>query len=207
MVLIVLIPAVDKFTIKKALVGLSVLMFLVGVWALPHLIQIENWHGLNRMYSAFDEISRGAELMAENRSTERDSTGLRAALYMFGIHEFIETYGLGLGVGGIEARLMQENYPVAALHFFFLQMLVDFGVVLFAFFILCYAALVLKLIRIARNSNTQRLYYYAKCSAVSLLVAIPASMAPSVVHYILPFYILIGFALGILKLTSIRGES
>lgn len=73
------------------------------------------------------------------------STGFRSYLYSTGIKSFIETNGIGLGIGGIESYLNKLFGQHTAFHNFFLQLLVDLGILGFLIFMLFYLKLIYRL--------------------------------------------------------------
>ncbi|SFO79935.1 hypothetical protein SAMN05216190_10117 [Pseudomonas borbori] len=193
------IPLLYKHSVAGLVAVFVLPLFLGLILLIPSYFLVENY-GLLRMYSAFDEFSRGLDLIFSGAVQGGDSTSVRAEIYLFGLQKLIASYGLGLGVGGVEAMLIKEGFVITNFHFFFLQLLIDLGFVLFCFFMFLYFKLVTTLLRIAKRTLDRNMKYYARSSALSLMVAVPASMAPSGVHYILFFYVLIGFSLAIVKL-------
>lgn len=152
---------------------------------------------------SFDAIFNGAELLASGEFLTNDSTSIRAAIYMFGVQELIKTHGLGLGFGGVEALLIQNNFDITTFHFLFLQLLVDLGVICFSVFSFFYVYLIFKLYKIFKSDRGNEISYFAGASSLGLIVAVPASIGPSATHYILPFYIFVGFALSVIKVGSV----
>ncbi len=150
---------------------------------------------IERMLTAYDQIIILLQLINFGDIAPTDSTSHRAWLYLSGITELINSNGVGLGFGGIEAKL-EESF-----HSFLLQLLVDLGVIVFLFVLYFYILLIRKLRNLSMNGCSHpTLNYYARASSLSLLIALPASTVPSGVHYQLTYYILIGFSLAVLKL-------
>lgn len=191
------LPFFARLSYGKAIMIMLAPLLLAFILVLPEFVELS--HGANRMYSAFDSIVLGLQLMASGDIQPGDSTSTRAYIYLFGITQLFNSYGFGLGFGGIESLLIQYDFRIQAFHFFFLQLLVDLGVFAFAFFMFFYLRLALVLRSISNKASDKILSYFAKSSSLALLIAIPASVAPSGVHYILTFYLLIGFALAVVK--------
>lgn len=182
----------------KYLISVFVLMPIATLlFALPFFMD-DITPEVNRMYSVFEQSALLLSLISSGDIVANNSTTTRAFIYFTGITELINSYGLGLGFGGI------ESIVGASFHFFFLQLLVDFGVVAFSVFIYFYFKLIVKLRRISFSAINPNLTYYARAASLSLLVVIPASVAPSGVHYQLSFYVLIGFALAIIKVYNLE---
>lgn len=159
--------------------------------------------GVARMLDVFDQLARGLRLMGTGQIDLFDSVGTRAEIYLFGLREFLSNPAFGLGFGGAEARLTQEGFGITSFHFFFLQMLIDLGALVFVLFMCVYLGLAFSLRRIALRRSDAQLAYIAGACSLSLLVAIPASLSPSGVHYVLGYYVLGGFSLAILKVARV----
>ena len=162
----------------------------------------------NRAFSAFTEIDRGIEMIQANETDGGGSTFVRAQIYSFGIQELYRSYGLGIGIAGVGSLLAVETdffgdgHRIYSFHNFFLEMLVDFGALPFFIFLSTYISLALSNIRKSKVIRNQRLAYYSKASGLSLLVMIPASIAPSSIIYVFTFWIVIGFAIAIYKINK-----
>ena len=152
---------------------------------------------------SFDSLFRGIDLVLSDGIQGSDSTSVRASIYAFGIQELMSTYGLGLGFGGIEALMIERGFDITTFHFLFLQLLVDLGVFVYFLFLLCYISLIVKLYRIFKDSPSHNISYFAGASSLGLIVAVPASIAPAATHYMLPFYLFLGFALTVVKVNKL----
>jgi len=177
----------------------STFLVFIGIVALPAILAVllslsSNFDELERMYGLFDHTALLFTLLLEGDIVANNSTTTRALIYHTGIHELIKSYGLGVGFGGIE-------YIVgASFHSFFLQLLIDLGVIVFVILMALYFGLIIKLRSIYFYSRDPVFAYFSRASSLSLLLVIPASFAPSGIHYQLSFYLLIGFSLSILKI-------
>lgn len=154
----------------------------------------------NRAFSAFSQIERGVSLISSGYVTEVDSTSKRAAMYLMGVKELHATNGMGLGVAGIGSKLalnsdfFDEGKEFYSFHNFFLEMLVDLGVIPFVFIMYFYIRLALYNIKMSNRVGSERLRFFNKASGVSLLTIIPASISPSSIIYVFTFWLVIGFA-------------
>jgi hypothetical protein len=203
LILVILLPIYSKLTLSKTIRIMTLPIGLLCVFLLPNFFDFSSYSTV-RMFSAFDQLLRGLRLLFSGEINPVDSTSTRASIYIFGIKQLIQSYGLGVGFGGIEALLIRENFQIQSFHFLFLQLLVDLGIIIFSFLFFWYTVLIWKLYKISFKSDDSRLAYYARATSLSLIIAIPASVAPSGVHYILTFYLLIGFALSILKIYNLE---
>ena len=157
-----------------------------------------------RIFTIFDEISKGLSMIFSNPHdiNLESSTGFRAYLYSTGINKFIESKGLGLGIGGIESYLYETFGHRTAFHNFFLQILVDLGVVGFLIFMFFYLKLIYNLWR-SDSMLSNDINHISKILMVIVICAIFSSIAPSGIFYCLPFWAILGFALGIVYLKKI----
>ena len=198
----------QRLTVKHVIVGFLTFSVLLLILLLPIFFDLSFIPGVDRMYSSFHEVMRGLELMSTEASFSGDSTSARAALYINGLTWLVESYGLGVGLGGIEALLTNQGAVVQSFHFFFLQMLIELGV-FFLVFISAYFWLIRSLFSTAKKTDDQFAKYLLNSCGLALLLAISGSISPSSLHYELPFYVLIGFSLATLsvfKLNALDNE-
>lgn len=175
---------------------------------------LENVNLNNRIFSTFGQIERGVELMVNSSADSSDSTGQRSTAYTFGLQELFNSYGVGRGVAGVTTNLINKNVykesngvcslerGQCSFHNFFLEMLIDFGIIPFLLIMYGYLKLVRKLLSISKNKNNIMFSYYAKASALSLLTIIPASISPSSIIYVFTFWLVVGFSLSITKISK-----
>lgn len=140
-------------------------------------------------------LAKSSDIKAE------DSTSVRAAMYLYGVKELFASHGLGLGTAGVgsqlasETSLFGEDKDIFSFHNFFLEMLVDIGVIPFVIIMLAYLKLAFSLIKKSRYKIDKKLSYMAKACGLSLLTIIPASIAPSSIIYVFTFWMVIGFSI------------
>lgn len=172
-------------------------------WLTANSVRDNNRYVENRALSAFAQIDRGLNLIKDGGSQETDSTGQRAAMYLYGLEELKSNLVLGVGVAGIatklstEADLYEESSELYAFHNFFLEMLIDLGVVVFSILMMFYTWLAFRLIKLSRHQSNKVAAYLAKASGLSLITILVASISPSSIIYILTFWVVIGLALGV----------
>ncbi|TFL14845.1 hypothetical protein CSC67_05730 [Pusillimonas caeni] len=205
--MLMLLPAYLNYPLKRAALLVLALLFFSGSLAVFVSIAGIETYGIKRIFSIVDQIIRGISMIAWDPSFTNDSTGTRAHIYYYGLHRFFSSGALGLGLGGAESSLIHEGFKIQSFHFFFLQMLIDLGAIAFVFFIAAYLWLVLRLRTVGLKSGDQRMRCLARASSLALIVAIPASITPSGVHYELSYYIVVGLGLAILKVHSMEDTS
>lgn len=179
--------------------GIVSLFFVIFIILFPKDLNTLS-HG--RIFSTFDEIEYGLELMGSVNFDARGSTATRAFIYQYGLQELSDSYGLGLGVAGISTLLEFSGSQTTSFHGFFIEMMIDFGVIPFVIMLMSYFLLIYKLLYFSKSVSGRVLSYYCRASAYSLFIALPASIAPSSIIYVLTFWILIGFSVATVRLTS-----
>ena len=189
---------------RTRMFSLAIILAAFTIAFLFLLMTNEIGHNLSRILSSADEIMRGINLMQTGDDSANDSTGVRANLYSYALSIFLASPLIGVGFGGIESLLIERNFTIQSLHFFFLQILVDLGLLGFSLFFIPYVILILKLRSISNTSTDRFISYISKSLSLSLIVAVPASIAPSGIHYMLSFYVLVGLSLLTLKVEAQR---
>lgn len=148
-----------------------------------------------RMFSAISELNKGLEYFYGKSSIdEMDSTGARAYLYSIGFDNFKNTYGVGMGLSGIESYLLNYFGKQTAFHNFFLMILVDLGMLGLFFVILFYFIIIRKLylgFLYYRGSYLGKIY---EAFLFGVLLSIMASITPSGIVYLLPYWFFMGAA-------------
>lgn len=155
---------------------------------------------------AFSEVSTSfvaLKVFLFSRSDSLDSIGARQQLINNGIEALKESYGIGVGGGGSVA--VQELYGkvggvYTSMHNFWVEVLVDGGVLFFVILIVWYTLIMYKLFKITLYSKDMKLKYYAKASLLSLIGFIPGAMSASSVIYFSPMWILFGFSISVINI-------
>jgi len=124
--------------------------------------------------------------------TEPTSIGIRQALVKEGINVIKNSYGLGIGGGA--SRLIDVE-GIESMHFFWLEVVVEAGI-LFAFlFFIWYMSLIFSLYKIVKVCKEPEIKYYASASGLSLIGFIFGAVSASSTIYMLPMWILFGFSI------------
>lgn len=174
--------------------GVYILLMLATI-ATPLLILLSiETEPNSRIFTLLDQIHKGVSLILSGDINPSDSTSTRAYYYLTGIKSLIESYGLGTGIAGISSLLAQDNNTIS-FHFFFLELLIDIGVIPFIILMYCYFKKIWYLLKSSKNEKDYTIKYIKKSIAFALLIAIPASIAPSSIIYLLSFWVLIGLSL------------
>lgn len=180
---------------------IALLGFMAFIMLLFSIVLMKDIQLNNSVFSTFSQIERGVDLMRSEEIEARDSTGVRSFMYIYGLQELASSYGRGTGAAGvgsklaIDTELFGEDKDLFSFHNFFLEMLIDYGVLPFAIIMFGYFRLINKLKKYSAKANDTLLGYYAKASALSLLTILPASISPSSIIYVFAFWLVIGFSI------------
>lgn len=141
--------------------------------------------------------------LANQIQTGTGSGAVRATLLSDGLGLVNETNGLGVGAGNAETRV-HELGPVAVrvsnLHNWWLEVLVNGGIVGFALYLLFYVTLIRRQAQAARHSSDPLVRYMALSGAIALIGWIVGSIGPSTAIHFAPMWIVFGLSMGALVL-------
>jgi teichuronic acid biosynthesis protein TuaE len=141
-------------------------------------------------------------LLSEQLETQEGSGGVRASLLTDGLGLVAETDGLGVGAGNAETSVRSlENFPgVANLHNWWLEVLVNGGLVGFALYLVFYLTLLRGQVHAARRSDDRFVRYLALSGALALIGWVLGSIGPSTAIHFAPMWIVFGLSMGALVL-------
>ena len=141
-------------------------------------------------------------LLAEQLDSQQGSGGVRSSLLGDGLGLVAETDGLGVGAGNAENEVRSlANFPgVANLHNWWLEVLVNGGIVGFALYLLFYLTLLRGQARAARRAADPFVRYLALAGALALIGWIVGSIGPSSAIHYAPMWIVFGLGMGALVL-------
>jgi O-antigen ligase len=147
-------------------------------------------------------------LLAEQLDSQQGSGGVRSSLLSDGLGLVAETDGLGVGAGNAETEVRSlANFPgVANLHNWWLEVLVNGGIVGFALYLLFYLTLLRGQVHAARRSGDPLVRYMALAGALALIGWIVGSIGPSTAIHFAPMWIMFGLGMGALVLWRQAGE-
>ena len=147
-------------------------------------------------------------LLSGQRESGTGSGAVRDALLNDGLAIVGETNGLGVGAGNAETRVRAlADFPgVANLHNWWLEVLVDGGVVGLALYLLFFWTLLSGQARAARRSDDPLVRYMSLAGALSLIGWITGSLGPSTAIHFAPMWIMFGLGMGALVLARQGGQ-
>ncbi|HVG99836.1 MAG TPA: O-antigen ligase family protein [Miltoncostaeaceae bacterium] len=141
-------------------------------------------------------------ILGQQLETQEGSGGVRSSLLDDGLGLVAETDGLGVGAGNAETHVRSlADFPgVANLHNWWLEVLVNGGIVGFALSLLFYLTLLRRQVRTARRSRDPFVRYLALSGALALIGWILGSIGPSTAIHFAPMWIVFGLSMGALVL-------
>jgi len=139
-------------------------------------------------------------LLATQREAGIGSGAVRGSLLSDGLDLVKQTNGLGVGAGNAEDQVRAlANFPGAEnLHNWWLEVLVDLGVVGFALFVAFYLSLLRGQLKASRQARDPMIRWLGLSGGLSLIGFIVGSLGPSSVIHFGPMWIT--FGLGMLTL-------
>lgn len=149
-------------------------------------------------------------LAPDGEGGARDSIAVRRTLISQGFAALSDTRGFGLGAGGsmaIPEYFGAEPGTKAAMHNFWLELLVDTGVPFFICFATWYLYLIFRLWRIARMASNRSIRRIAAGTFVAVTGFSFGVISVSSAIYFLPMWILFGLVLSVVELQRIHSRS
>ncbi len=173
------------------LLGAAVAMFLgvrglLPVVAVPDL-GVQHW----RFDTLGSEVSAGA-----------GSGGSRIAVIGGGLHALRDSYFLGVGPGNAEHYLQHQAglETVYNLHNWWMEVLVNGGIFIFAGYLLFYAALLGNLFLVAVRTERRFLAFVAASLFAALMGYVFGSLSPSSAIHFTPMWIHFGLSLAVINM-------
>ena len=134
-----------------------------------------------------------------------ESISIREELARNGINALKNSYGFGVGAGGsvaIQEKLGGVDGRITSMHNFWLEVIVDSGILFGIVFLIWYLSLAWNLYLVGLRSKLSHSKYFGKSISLSLIIFIPAAITSSSVIYFLPMWLLFGFAIATLEIES-----
>jgi teichuronic acid biosynthesis protein TuaE len=138
-----------------------------------------------------------------------ESISIRRELIENGIQALKTTYGWGVGAGGsvaVQEAVGGVDGRITSMHNFWVEIMVDGGVVFFLVFMSWYISLVWNLLWISRSERSF-LNYCASAVSLALIGFIPAAISASSVVYLLPMWVMFGLAMAVINLDYFCDQS
>jgi teichuronic acid biosynthesis protein TuaE len=184
---------------KRFFIFLFILIFIIPILSLfsvnLEFLKNSKNHNIRDIAYSFDALKM--YLSFEDLS-ETDSIGIRKTLIYNGIEALKESNYIGVGGGCSTA--VQENLGgvagrIASMHNFWIEMLVDSGVIFTFLFIIWYIYITLKLYIIGISTKDKIFKYYSQSLFLSMSAFSIGCVSASSVIYLFPMWLMFGFAI------------
>ncbi|WP_217914276.1 O-antigen ligase family protein [Miltoncostaea marina] len=188
-----------RLLVAAAIAGLAVVLAVPAVTGGGGVVQLDE-----RTVTKLD-----FGLLLGQVETGQGSGGVRSALLDEGLGLVSGTDGLGVGAGNAEThvRALADFPGVANLHNWWLEVLVNLGVVGFALYLLLYLTLLRGQVLAARSTGSRLARYMCLAGALSLLGWFVGGVGPSTAIHFTPMWIVIGLGMGAIVLARRPGGS
>ena len=155
---------------------------------------------LNELANSFGIVT----LYATGQLDVDNSLRWRLELAKNGIDALIKSKGLGVGAGGsvvIQEKIGGVAGRFTSMHNFWIEILVEAGILFFILFSAWYIAIIINLYKILRKIKNQ-LSIRATAIFLSMVSFIPAALAASSTVYFFPMWIMLGLSIAIINLNN-----
>lgn len=180
------------------------LVFVVIIVSMFSSIIVANIDSLkNSQFSRVADLANVGQTLVDYFTQKKNTGGSiseRRQLIKNGMDALWKSNGLGVGGGGSQAVQEAKGGEVAKLasmHNFWIEILVDAGVVFFCIYAIWYICLFVQMVRIYRSSNDAYLKKQAGSLAVALWIFAISCISASSVVYLLQMWILFGLSISI----------
>ncbi|TPG12973.1 hypothetical protein EAH87_17765 [Sphingomonas koreensis] len=145
--------------------------------------------------------------LREGRELSQDSSGARAQLILNGLDALRETKGLGVGGGGsktVQEESVFQAGNLTSMHNFWVELLVEGGVVVALVFGTWYVFFLWRLWKVARSSPDTTLRYFGRALFTGFFGFLVAAIGPSSVIYMLPMWMMVGIGLSVIRIANVQ---
>jgi len=197
---LILILCLYLIVVKKKVATLFLIWItVIGMfWGMSQLGESENPR-INEIANSIEAIS----LYLKGDIDVGGSLEWRRELVDNGIDALIASNGLGVGAGGsvaIQEKLGGVAGRFTSMHNFWIELLVEGGVVFFSIILLWYGSIIYNLFKISKWNKNESLSYYASSLLLSMIGFIPAAIAASSTIYFFPMWIMFGMGIAVINL-------
>ena len=177
---------------RGLLIGAGAVALLAAVIVIPSVLGGGIIKLPDRAVSKFNFGLLGSQL-----KTDTGSGGVRNSLLRDGLDLVAESGGLGVGAGNAETRVksLSAGGGVANLHNWWLEVLVNGGLVGFALWLGLYFMLLRACLQAGRRAREPLVRYLGLAGALSLLGFIMGALGPSTAIHFAPMWITVALAL------------
>ncbi len=198
---LILVLATDRRRRGRAVAGIAVAV-LAAVLVVPSL----GGGGLiplpERIVTKFD-----LSILSQQQKAGLGSGAVRTSVLEEGMSLVADSGGLGVGAGNAETRVrgLANFTGIENLHNWWIEVLVNLGVVGFAIYVGLYLTLLRGQLRAARRTDDPFVRWLGLAGTLSLVGFVVGSLGPSTVIHFAPMWIM--FGLGMLTLAMARASA
>jgi teichuronic acid biosynthesis protein TuaE len=190
---------------KPVIKILTAVLFLFGVFVLSNTLDAIKFSSFNRV-AEVGYIGDAIREFLFSTELSDDSTSLRRQLIANGLDALWGTNGLGVGGGG--SKSIQEiagvgvGVEITSMHNFWIELLVEAGVIFFFIFFLWYFFLMGRMFLISKRSKNHFMCSISASICIALFTFIFSAISSSSTIYILPMWMMFGGALAVIALNG-----
>jgi len=196
---VVMAVGIALFAAYRMRVGAIAILLAAAIFA-------SDMGGDSKLADYSQAASRLGEGLLSGQATDGDSVGIRTQLILNGLSALRETFGLGVGAGGSLSVQIQAGDDriggIVSMHNFWVELLVDGGVLFAVLFFSWAGWLMWRLWQIGRWSSQVTLRYLGQALSLGFVGFFFSAMGPSSVIYLLPMWMFIGLSLAVIKLNA-----
>jgi len=147
-------------------------------------------------------LLRFLQLQLFSLSSETLPDSIRLQLLQAGFKSFLNSWGMGLGPGNVNALMpayMSSSVETMNVHNFWLEILFNYGVLIFLSFIIVYAQ-ILKQLFIIRFTQKYEYNQYAGGLFLSMIGIIIGGTSSSSLIGVIPFWVLLGLCIAVINI-------
>jgi teichuronic acid biosynthesis protein TuaE len=176
---------------------ISVLFFVTGLF--DTVIDIAKESKNDRISGMASIVDALTEYLSRRYEYRGGSISTRRRLIENGITELKKTGGLG--VGGGASRFIQKaiyHSEIDTMHNFWVEILVEGGIIIFVSFFVWYISLALKLLLVSRRTKDSFVAYISRSLFLSMCIYSIGCISVSIVIYYLNMWLMFGMAISII---------
>lgn len=188
---------------KKGLIYSLCLIIILSFMLILPAITGKNLGYINKIKSVQESI---VDIKNNNAIGKKGSENIRLTLYYDVIKGVLEEKNLfGFGVGNISEYIkgLNNTHKTYNPHGWFFEILGDFGVCIFIFYVV-YLIYIFKRLSNIKKYKNRDIVMAARCIILSLVGFILGSFSPSSITYFLPHWLLFGIIVSFLEINECR---
>lgn len=185
------------FFLKRKIFLISLVVIpILGFSLFSSLAFLENSNNarVKKMLTSIDTVT----IYLSEENSGKNSVGYRQELIHNGLNALRESYYIGVGGGAsnaVQEMLGGVDGKLTSMHNFWIEILVEGGILFFTVFILWYIYIVYTLYKIGFHTKHEKYKFYSQSLFLSMLTFIPSAISASSVVYELPMWLLFGFSI------------